>query len=147
MLKKTITYIDYDGNERTEDFYFNIDKKELIDLQFSVNGGIDKLINKAVSEKDAKKIIEVFEKIIQLSYGVKSPDGRRFIKNEEILEDFKATQAYNDLFMELAMDAKKASDFVNAIIPKLTKEEQEKVEEQKKQIMQNNPQYNKQYNK
>ena len=117
MLKKTITYTDYDGNERTEDFYFNLKKSELMELQMGTTGGLTQYIQKLVSEQDAPKIMELFKKIIEKAYGVKSADGRRFQKSEELYKEFEETEAYSELFMELTSDDKKAAAFFNAIIP------------------------------
>jgi hypothetical protein len=121
MLKKTITYNDFDGNERTEDFYFNLTKAEVTEMEFSFNGGFTKMIEKIVSTKDTKRIIEVFKEMIVKSYGEKSPDGRRFMKSKEILENFTQTEAYSKLYMELATDTAAATAFVNGIIPQVEK--------------------------
>lgn len=120
MLKKTMTYTDYDGNERTEDFYFNLTKAEITEMEMSHDGGLVKLIEKIVAEQDVKRIIEIFKDLILNAYGEKSADGRRFIKNAEIKESFAQTEAYSDLFMELASNAESASEFVNGIIPQVT---------------------------
>lgn len=117
MLKKTIKFTDYDGNERTEDFYFNLSKAEITEMELTQTGGLVRLIEKIVAEQDSKRIIEIFKDLILRSYGEKSPDGRRFIKNKEIQEAFSQTEAYSELFMELATDADAAADFVNGIIP------------------------------
>ena len=119
MLKKTMTYTDYDGNERTEDFYFNLTKAEITEMEMSHDGGLVKLIEKIVAEQDVKRIIEIFKDLILNAYGEKSADGRRFIKNAEIKESFAQTEAYSDLFMELASDADSAAEFVNGIIPQV----------------------------
>lgn len=118
MLKKTISYVDYDGNERTEDFYFNLTKAELLEMSLSTAGGLDKYIEKITKTQDTPKLIELFKDIIIRSYGVKSDDGKRFIKNQEITEEFTQTEAYSDLFMTLATDDKEAAEFLNGIIPK-----------------------------
>ena len=117
MLKKTITYTDYDGNKRTEDFYFHLSKSELLEMEMGVSGGMSKLINKIITEQDTKKLIETFKEIIVKAYGEKSPDGKRFIKSKEAVEAFTQTEAYSDLFIELATDADAATVFVNGIIP------------------------------
>lgn len=117
MLEKVITYTDYDGNERKEKFYFNLTKAELTEMELSHEGGLMKLIEKIIATKDNKKIVEIFKDLLLRSYGEKSPDGRRFIKSEELTTAFLQTEAYSDLFMELASDAKAAADFVNAIVP------------------------------
>lgn len=118
MLKKTISYTDYDGNERTEDFYFNLTKAELLEMALSTAGGLDKYIQKIAQTQDTVKLIELFKDIIIRSYGVKSDDGKRFIKNKEVTEEFIQTEAYSDLFMSLATDDNAAADFINGIIPK-----------------------------
>ena len=117
MLKKTITYKDFDDNERTEDFYFNITKAEAIEFRFSEVGGLEKLIEKVVNEKDEKKTIEIFKDFILRSYGEKSPDGKRFIKSKELTDAFVQTNAYSILFTELATNDDEAVAFVNGIIP------------------------------
>ncbi len=119
MIKKTMTYTDYDGVQRTEDFYFNLTKAEVAEMQMSTVGGLDKMINQIISEQDGKRIIELFKDLVLRSYGKKSPDGRRFIKNQELRDDFAQTEAYSDLFMELATDADAASAFVNGIVPNM----------------------------
>ena len=118
MLKKTITYTDYDGNERTEDFYFNISKAELAELEYSVKGGLKKMMEKAVAEKDGPRIIQYFKEIVLKSYGVKSNDGRRFMKDKELTREFSETEAYVNLFMELATDEKAAIAFAEGVMPK-----------------------------
>lgn len=119
MLKKTITYIDYEDNERTEDFYFNVNQGELIKwLTTSGDYTLDKLLLKLSKERNGKQTMEIFESLIRLSYGRKSLDGRRFEKSEEIWNDFYQTEAYSKLFTELVTDAKKAYAFVNGVIPK-----------------------------
>lgn len=117
MIKKTITYTDFNGGERTEDFYFHLTKAEITKMEMSVNGGMAERIQRIVSAQDQPAIIEVFEDLIKKSYGVKTPDGRGFVKRKEDLEGFMATEAYSQLFMELATDSDAASKFVNGIIP------------------------------
>lgn len=118
MLKKTIEYTDYNGTVRKEDFYFNLTKAEVTEMELSKNGGLSEHINRIVASKDSPEIINLFKEIIAKSYGVKSLDGKRFIKSEEILDEFIQTEAYSELFMELAFDAEKAAAFVNGITPK-----------------------------
>lgn len=117
MIKKTITYTDYNENTRTEDFYFNLNKAEIMRMEMSTKGGLVEKINRIVAAQDAPAIIEVFEDLIQRSYGVKTADGRGFEKSKEALAAFMATEAYSELFMELATDADAASAFVNGIVP------------------------------
>lgn len=117
MLKKTITYVDYNGTERKEDFYFNLSKAEIMEMEMGTTGGMVEMINRIVAAQDAPAIIDVFKKMILKAYGEKSADGKRFIKSKEISEAFSQTEAYSQLFMELATDADAASKFVNGIVP------------------------------
>lgn len=126
MLKKTITYTDYNGTERTEDFYFNLTKAEIMKMEMSTTGGLAEMIQRIVAAQDQPAIIAVFEDLIQRAFGVKTPDGKGFVKRKEDLEAFIATEAYSDLFMELATDADKASAFVNGIVPAELKAEMNK---------------------
>lgn len=119
MLTKAITYTDYDGVERTENFYFNLTKAELAELNLTTEGGLQNVIQKIIDAKNVPEITKWFKKIIMLAYGEKSADGRRFIKSEKLTEEFLQTEAYSELFMELLTDEKAASDFVNGMIPKL----------------------------
>lgn len=116
MLVKKIKYTDFNGNEREEEFYFNISKAELIEMELKTNGGFDTMLRKIISQQDSKKIVEIFKDLILKAYGVKSDDGRRFIKSKELSEEFSQTNAYNDLFLELTTNADKAKEFVNGII-------------------------------
>lgn len=125
MLKKTITYLDYNGVERTEDFYFNLTKAEIMEMEMSTSGGLTEMINRIVAAQDAPAIISVFKKLMLKAYGEKSPDGKRFIKSDKISEEFSQTEAYSQLFMELATNADEASKFVNGIIPSVEKKEKE----------------------
>jgi hypothetical protein len=117
MLKKTMTYTDFDNNERTEDFYFNLTQAELTELEASAQGGLKKTIEKLVAEQDQKKIVEIFKDLILRAYGEKSLDGKRFIKNQELREAYSQTNAYSDLFIELATNAEAATAFINGITP------------------------------
>lgn len=117
MLKKTITYTDYNGVERTEDFMFNLTKAEILEMQLTKDGGMDAAIKKIVDAKDAPEIMKVFKDLILRSYGIVSDDGRRFIKSKEISDSFSQTEAFSMLFMELATDTDAASAFVNGIVP------------------------------
>lgn len=126
MLKKRIKYVDYDNNEREEDFYFNLNKAEIAEMELSTEGGLQQWIERIVDAQDTPQIIELFKKLILKSYGEKSPDGKRFIKNAQLSEEFSQTEAYSELFMELATNEKAAADFVNGIIPQEFAEEVKK---------------------
>ena len=118
MLKKTIKYTDYDGNEREEDFYFNLSKAEVTEMELSKEGGMSEYIKKISAAQNAPELIKLFKEIITKSYGEKSLDGKRFIKNKELTEAFTQTEAYAELFVELASNADEAVKFINGIMPK-----------------------------
>ena len=130
MLKKTITYEDFDGNTCTEDFYFNLNRLEMEELQISVDGGMDAMIERLIPEEvknnpsedfvmeinqTSRDIWNLVKLIIDSSYGIKSEDGKRFRKSPEILDDFKSTNAYVELIMELASDNEAAENFMNGV--------------------------------
>lgn len=117
MLKKTITYTDYNGVERTEDFYFNLSKAELMEMELTTTGGLGETIKQIVKAQDNASIVKIFKDLVLKAHGVKSPDGKRFIKSDEIRDSFEQSEAYSILFMELATDADAAANFVNGIIP------------------------------
>lgn len=130
MLKKKIKYKDFNGVEREETFMFNLTNAEITEMGVGLVGGgsLEEYITKLSEEKDPMKIIDMFKKLINLSYGVKSDDGRRFMKSPELLKEFTETNAYSELFMELANDSKAATEFFDGIIPELTPEQKEEVE-------------------
>lgn len=123
MLKKTITYVDFNGDEVSEDFFFHLSKAELVELELSHEGGLTEQLKRIVEAEDGKAIVAEFKNIILGSYGERSPDGKRFIKNQTIRDEFESTEAYSTLFMELVTDAEKAAEFVQGIIPKDLSEE------------------------
>ena len=116
MIKETITFTDYNGNERTRDYYFNLNKAEIMKMEMSTSGGLAERIQSVVDAQDQPAIIQIFEDLIQKSYGVKTPDGG-FVKRKEDLDAFVATEAYSELFMKLATDADAAAKFINGIVP------------------------------
>ena len=118
MYTKTITYEDWNGETRTEDFRFNLTKSELIEIEADTEGGIENYIKEIGDKLDAKKIMAFMKMIIAKSYGEKSLDGKRFMKDPEISKAFMETPAYDQLFMEMVTDADKAAEFVSHIIPK-----------------------------
>lgn len=118
MLKKTVTYEDFNGVERTEDFYFNLTEAELVDMDMDENNGLAEKLQKIIDSKDIKQIKDYFKWIVLKAYGEKSEDGRRFMKSEDRSKAFEETQAYSDIWMELVMDEDAAAEFVNGIVPK-----------------------------
>lgn len=117
MIKKTITYTDYNGVSRTEDFYFNLNQAELMEMELSTDGGLAEMIRKIVAAKDAPAIIKIFKDLILKAYGEKGADGKHFVKSKEISTAFSQTEAYSQLFMELSTNAESAAEFVNGIVP------------------------------
>lgn len=130
MLKKTITYTDYNGVQRTEDFYFNLTKSELLEMEMSTTGGMEAFINKIASTQDQPTLIKLFKEIILKAYGEKDLDGVHFNKSEELSRRFSQTGAYDVLFMELATNDESAAIFVNGIIPQDVQLELEKQKQQ-----------------
>ena len=118
MLTKIITYTDYNGLERTENFYFNLSKSELTELELTTEGSLTAALNKMVNANDISDLARMFKKILLLAYGEKSPDGRRFMKSEDISLAFSQTPAYDKLFMELFTGTDSMIEFINAVIPK-----------------------------
>jgi uncharacterized protein YktA (UPF0223 family) len=116
MLKKTIDYTDYNGTKRSDVFYFNLSKGELLELEFDF-GGFEQAVKKIVESEDTKQLFSIFKKIVLSSYGEKSQDGKRFVKSEELSRSFEESEAYSELMMSLVTDANAASDFVNGIVP------------------------------
>lgn len=117
MLVKKITYTDYNGMERTEDFYFNISRAELMELELGTSGGIHQKIDRLQQTIDGPEIMKLFKELITLAICEKSPDGRRLLKSPEISNAFLQTEAYSVLLMELLSDPEKANGFMKAILP------------------------------
>lgn len=119
MLKKTVEYTDYNGNVRKEDFFFNLTKAELAEMNFSVSGGMERMLTDIIAAQDMPKIAAAFKEILMKSYGEKSADGRRFVKSEELSKAFSQTEAYSKIYMELLSDESgtTAADFVNGVFP------------------------------
>ena len=132
MYKKTITYTDYNDVEQTEDFYFNLNKAELMQIQLKNNGTLQAKLERLMNTRETSEIAQIFQDIIDMSYGVKSDDGKRFIKNQEVLDAFKQTEAYSELYVELTTNTDAAVEFITGIIPakiaeQLDKEELDKI--------------------
>lgn len=118
MIKRTITYTDFNNQEQTKTFYFNLTKAELAELEVSEEGGLSERLTAIIDSNDNAEIVRIFKKIILMAYGEKSEDGQRFIKSPEAALAFSQTEAYSELFVSLATDAEAATAFVNGIIPK-----------------------------
>lgn len=117
MFKKKITYTDYNGQERTEDFYFNLSRSELIMLESTTPGGYAAMLQRIIDSKDQRQLMNEFTNLIKMSYGVKSDDGKHFIKNEEVVNDFLNSAAFDQMFLEFFTEENAASDFANGVLP------------------------------
>lgn len=127
MLKKIIQYTNFNGEEEEEVFFFHLSKAELVELELSQEGGLQQWLMNVVAAEDGKAIIAEFKKIILGAYGQKSADGKRFVKNQQLRDEFESSEAYSVLFMELVTDAEKAAEFVNGVIPSGLAEDAAKV--------------------
>lgn len=132
MLKKTITYTDYDGKARTEDFWFNLSKTELTKLDAELPGGVLGVLRKIIDKKDRKALVDFIETLILRSYGEKTLDGKRFVKTLDMAEEFMQTPAYDELFMSILSDTDSQTSFINGVIPQSMAKEIEQTD--KKQV-------------
>ena len=117
MLKKTINCTNYNGEQKTKECYFNLSKAEIAEMELEIPGGMAANLKQITEAKDTPSLVKIFKNLILRSYGVKSSDGERFIKNQQVREEFEQSEAYSELFMELATNADSAAEFVNGIIP------------------------------
>ena len=117
MYKKTIKYVDYNGNERSEDHYFNLNETELTKMELSVNGGLKERLDRLIQQQNIPEVMKEIEAVIELAYGVKSADGKTFDKDPKHWLAFVQSEAYNVFFKEIMFDAKNAAKFINAIVP------------------------------
>lgn len=117
MFTKVLEYVDFNGNQVKEEFRFNLTKAEILEMQLEKSGGFAESIQRVIDSKDTPSIIKIFKDLLIKSYGIKSEDGKRFIKNDKIREEFTQTAAYSELFVEFASNADSASAFVNGIMP------------------------------
>lgn len=118
MYKENVTYTDFDGNMRTETLHFNLTETELLEMQITTAGGLDTKLNEIIAANDQKSLMTLFKDLVLRAYGVKTPDGRRMIKNKAVRDEFTQTEAYNVFFMSLVTNAEKAVAFVKGIVPK-----------------------------
>lgn len=125
MLKRTMTTVDFNGVTRVEDFYFNLTESEVLEMEMGTSGGYQQMITNIINSKDVPSLVHIFKTLVLKAYGEKSLDGKYFNKTDihgnPLSIPFSQTQAYSDLFMELATDDKAASEFVNGIMPNTVK--------------------------
>ena len=117
MIKKTVTYIDYKGEERTETCFFNLNRVEVLDMQMTTIGGYTEKLQALIDAKNTAELYKLFKDLVLRSYGVISEDGKRFEKNDKLREEFEQTEAYVTIYMELATNTDKAIEFINGITP------------------------------
>jgi 16S rRNA C1402 N4-methylase RsmH len=117
MVTYTETYTDYDGNKRTEEFRFHFNQAELLEMEMSTEGSFSARVNRIVNANSHNELLQIMKKFVVDAFGVKSDDGRRFMKNDEIRRGFVECPAYSQIFMRLATDAKAAADFINNVVP------------------------------
>ena len=130
MLKRTFTYVDFDGNEVSDDYYFNMNRAERLELQLSAYGGLDKMMRRLTEEKNTEEIVKMFKKIILMTVGEKSYDGKRFVKNDEIRNNFYQSEAYSQLFCELVTEPEKAEEFLMAVVEGYAEQKAKSAEEE-----------------
>lgn len=126
MFKYTATYMDYNGTERTMDCLFNLNKAEVFEMELMTEGGMQQLLDRIVKVKDTVELGKLMKMFIEKSYGIKSPDGNRFIKDPDKLKEFEQTEAYSDFYVKIVTDAKFAASFINGIIPQVDIPDEEK---------------------
>lgn len=134
MLKKTITYTDYNGVERTEDFYFNLTKTECMKMQVGTAGGYAEKLEKIIQSNDVPELINIFEELVLKAYGEKSDDGKHFRKSPELSKAFTETEAYSELFFEMTRDANAIADFITGILPELPDDVKVQVDAKAKEL-------------
>lgn len=127
MITKEITYTDYNGQERTEKYQFNFTKAELTEMELSVNGGLSAMMERIKETDDRPELMRIFKELILKAYGVKSADGKRFVKSDELRTEFSQTEAYSELYMELVTNTESAITFFNGLIPDDIKDAGDKV--------------------
>jgi hypothetical protein len=133
LLKKSITYTNFADEEVTEDFFFHLSKAEMVELELSEQGGLSKKLQEIVASNDGNTIIQTFKDLVLKAYGQKSHDGKRFIKTQELRDEFQSTEAYSVLFMELVTNAEAAAEFVNGVVPQGLEADMDKLIEQRRE--------------
>lgn len=117
MIKKTLKYTDYNGVEREDIYHFHLSEAELMEMELTTAGGYAEMLQKIVASNDGPELFKIFKDMLLKSYGVKTPDGRGFEKNDELRRSFENSKAYSELAMQLLKDEKAAVDFFNGVIP------------------------------
>jgi len=117
VIKQTVKYTDFNGQEQSQDFYFHLSRPELVRLEVSMEGGFQAYVQQIAQAEKMKELLEVFDKLLEMSYGKKSDDGQRFEKTPEMLAEFKSSPAYEKLWFDLATNAELGAAFINGVMP------------------------------
>lgn len=120
MIVYPETYTDYDGNQRTEEFRFHFSQAELMEMELSTEGGFSARVNRIINANSHPELLQVMKTFILDAYGVKSDDGRRFMKNDEIRQAFLESPVYSRIFMRLTTGpnaGEEAAKFINGVTP------------------------------
>lgn len=135
MLRKEITFTDYNGVEKTMPFYFNINKTEMVDMEIRTPQGYEQKVRSLLKENDRVKIYDFFKNFIKMTYGVKSEDGSAFVKNDKVFEEFTYSPAYDQLILDFLNDPDSITAFIEGVMPKMTKEEQAEYDKRRKDLI------------
>lgn len=117
MLKRAVNYTDYDGNPATLVCYFHLNKFEWLELETYTRGGLIENLENALETNNAKKTIDLLKKIILRAYGEKNPETGVFEKDDDRAVRFSKTEAFSELFYDLAYDEEKSKEFFLGLIP------------------------------
>lgn len=117
MITITETYTDYNGTKRTEEFLFHFNKAELLEMEMTTEGGFSARVNRIINANSHSELVKIMKQFVLDAYGIKSDDGRRFMKSDEIRRSLVECPAYSQIFMRLATDDKAAADFINGVTP------------------------------
>ena len=121
MFEKKIKAVDFNGVEREETFYFNLTEAELVEMETSVDGGLAAYGKRIIECQNVPEVMDLFKKLILISYGEKSADGKRFIKEDPVRGklslEFMQTNFYSELYMEFIQHPESGAEFFNKVIP------------------------------
>ena len=117
MLRRPVKYTDYEGNPATTICYFHLNKFEWLELETYTKGGLIENLENAIETNNAKKTIDLLKKIILRAYGEKNPETGAFEKDDDRAIRFSKTEAFSELFYELAYDESKSREFFLGLIP------------------------------
>lgn len=123
MYKVDLEHENFDGETVTSTLYFNITKTRLaknLELRDELDE-IQKMIGgetRELTPGEIQKIVNLVEKIMKISYGVRSEDGKRFDQRADRWEEFQQTAAYDAFLYSLFETPSKATEFMVGVMPK-----------------------------